>query len=116
MRTLGVAAAVLAGCGFSASTGGDDEPTCGFVAGAYIDPCTVVPPAGTNLQDLTLTGSSAVDTGNGEIQGPNVATPPPSAIVDGVRIIWVASLTIQETGTLRAYGDSPLAIIATGAI
>jgi hypothetical protein len=119
MRFVAVAAVLAGGCSFSTETPGPDPSgLCPFgVTSEYIDPCKLTPPVELDeLPEVTITDATAIDTGNGEIVGPNVFTPPPSTVVEGVRVVWTRSFTIASGGTLRAYGDLPLVIVATSTI
>lgn len=112
---------LVAGCTFSTQTPGPDDPTglCPFdFTPATIDPCKEESPRSLDqLPDVTITDpTAAIDTGNGDIVAPNVFTPPPTTVIDGVRVVWTRTFTITAGASLRAYGDMPLAIIATSAI
>ena len=112
-------ALVLAGCGFDAQTGHHSTSgLCPFeVEPDYTDPCTSPAPEDfDDLPDVTITDANAIDTGNGEIVGPNVFKSPPTSVDGGVRIVWTKTFTIAMGGSLHAYGDLPLMIVATNAI
>src|SRR5688572_27364014 len=111
MRWIGLSG-LLVGCSFSSDAPNPDANTvCPFdFEPKYIDPCTPPPPA--PLVNITIASSASIDTTNGVISGGGV-TPPPSSIVDGVRVVWTRNFTIASGITLRAYGELPLLIIAT---
>ena len=106
-----LAAIGLAGCSFSAELPDKPPVECAFdFTPDYLDPCTLTTPGA--LLDVTVTDDTSIDTDNGTLVGPNVVTPPPTTIVDGVRVMWTRSFTITTSGRVRAYGERPLVIIA----
>ncbi len=124
-----VLALALVGCGFTAPSHapGDDAPTVDAAVVLLPDACvsfshqldTCGQPVGT---DLTLTGINVLDTDTGVLTAGGapvtVTTQVVTTLTNGVavRVLHVGALTLASNAQLRAVGERPLAIVATGKV
>ncbi len=106
-------------CVLSSTDGGppiDAEPTtgCGWSA-RHFDACATS--AGPALTLDVTSNRYRYDTTSGQLTDPGGATTsPPSALVDGRRVLAVASFRIDANVKLRIVGSVPLVIASTSTI
>jgi len=112
--------ALLAACSFqprAAGTSGIDAPGATIDAGCHTfstqtDTCGL----GSGAADLTLSGSNTYDTDTGELDGS--AAPHMTFIGQAgpIDVLVVHDFHMTLAATLRATGDKPFGVIATGSI